>query len=103
MKKFILISVCDREIMTKVFDSYEEARTQRNKEMIEWARVPKEAFRDGREAYVEDGSEFAYGKYEAYANHRCDLDWLIVEIPTEEADSGDFDERGRPFDHWLEE
>ena len=90
MSKFILISVCDREIMTEVFDSYEEARVQRNKEMIEWARVPEEAFRDGEEEYEEIGDEiedsFGFGKYEAWANDRCDFDWLIVEIPMEKED-----------------
>ena len=81
MSKFILISVCDREIMTEVFNSYEEALAQRNKEMIEWARVPEDIFQYGPEEYEDDG--FAYGKYEAYANDRCDFDWLIVEIPME--------------------
>ena len=83
MSKFILISVCDREIMTEVFDSYEEARAQRNKEMIEWARVPEEAFRDEECEEIGDEIEdsFGFGKYEAWANARCDLDWLIVEIP----------------------
>ena len=84
MSKFILISVCDREIMTEVFDSYEEARAQRNKEMVEWAHVPEDVFWDGEEEYEDDG--FAYGKYEAYANGRCDFDWLIVEIPTDKTE-----------------
>lgn len=80
MSRFILISVCDREIMTEIFDSYEEAVVQRNKEMVEWARVPEEAFSD--EEYEE--SDFGYGKYQAWANDRCDYDWLIVEVPMEE-------------------
>ena len=85
MSKFILISVCDREIMTEVFDSYEEARAQRNREMIEWARVPEEAFHDGAEERekIDDEDSFGYGKFEAWANDRCDYDWLIAEIPME--------------------
>jgi len=78
MKKFILISVCDRAIVTEVFDSMEEATAQRNKEMTEWAHVPSDFF-DQHDEYEE--SDFGFGKYEAWANDRCDLDWLIVEIP----------------------
>lgn len=88
MSKFILISVCDREIMTEVFDSYEEAHTQRNKEMVEWAHVPPECVSLDGEAEYEDDS-FGYGKYEAWARVECDIefhdyDWLIVEVPMEE-------------------
>ena len=87
MARFILVSVCDREIMTEVFDSLEAATEQRNREMVEWGRVPEETFEQFEE-YEEDG-EYGYGKYQAYCNDRCDFDWLIARIPDEqEADSG---------------
>lgn len=81
MSKFILISVCDREIMTEVFDSYSDALAQRNKEIIEWANVPEKAFADDEYEEIGDNDSFGFTKYEAYANDRCDFDWLIVEIP----------------------
>lgn len=82
MSKFILISVCDREILTEVFDSHNEALTQRNKEMIEWAHVPEEVFRKYNEKYEE--SDFGFDEYQAWANDRCDFDWLIVEVPADQ-------------------
>lgn len=87
MARFVLVSVCDREIMTEVFDSLKAATEQRNKEMIEWGRVPPEIFNQFEE-YEEDG-EYGFGKYHAYANDRCDFDWLIADIPdTEQEEDG---------------
>lgn len=79
MSKFILISVRDRVILTEVFHSRREAIKQRNREMIEWARVPEEVFLNNKEMYEQ--SDFGFDEYQAWANDRCDYDWLIAEIP----------------------
>lgn len=72
-EQWVLVSVCDREILVEVFDTYEEARETRDREMIEWASVPDDVF--GKDEYEE--SDFGYGGYQAWANDRSDYDWLI--------------------------
>lgn len=76
-KKYMLISVCERDIMVERFDTLEEARQAMRDEMIDWGNVSEEIFAEdhyedddcafnGMSAYVTDG-----------ANHN-NLDWLIV-------------------------
>lgn len=40
--KYILISVCDREILTEVFNTLAEAQACMHKEMIEWVSIAPE-------------------------------------------------------------
>lgn len=89
MSKFILISVCNRDILTEQFDTYEAARKQMLTELLEWGRidVPDEipaAALLGNEYTAEDDT-FGFWKYGGYANtSKSELDWSIVEIPMEE-------------------
>lgn len=78
-KRYMLISVCDREIMTEQFDTKEKAQESMHKEMIEFGEVPEEIF---NEQEYDDG-DCGFGEYSAYvtdgANH-ADFDWLIVAL-----------------------
>ena len=78
-KKYMLISVCDREIFTEQFDSLKEAQDMMHKEMIEQGKVPEEIF---NEQEYDDGN-CGFGEYSAYVNdgaNHADLDWLIVAL-----------------------
>ncbi len=72
--KYMLISVCDREILTEVFNSLEDAQNCMHKEMTEWANVDPESFHNME--YEE--SDFGFGEWSAWANGRCDYDWYIA-------------------------
>ena len=79
MKKYMLISVCDREILVEQFDTYEEAFEQMKKEMIDFGQVDEEIF---KETTYED-YDCGFGPYCGYANdgnNHGDYDWLIVNI-----------------------
>lgn len=80
--KYILISVCDREILTEVFNSLAEAQTCMYKEMMEWANIDPGAFHSVE--YEE--SDFGFGEWSAWANGRCDYDWRIICIGGETND-----------------
>lgn len=77
--KYILISVCDREILTEKFETLELAQETMHKEMIEQGKVPEEIFENDE---YED-CECGFGKYCAWANdgiNHADFDWLIVAL-----------------------
>ena len=79
MKRFMLISVCEREILTEMFDTVEEARETMHREMIEQGKVPDDIF-DNIEY---DDSDCGFGEWSAYANdgvNHADFDWLIVDL-----------------------
>lgn len=83
MKKYMLISVCGREILTEQFDTKEEAFEQMKTEMIAQGRVPEEAFEE--ETY--EDSDFGFGPECGWANdgvNHEDFDWRIVNIMEEE-------------------
>lgn len=78
-KKYMLISVRDREILTEKFDTKEEAQETMHREMIEQGKVPEDIF-DNEE--YEDG-DCGFGEYSAWANdglNHSDFDWLIVAL-----------------------
>lgn len=78
-KKYMLISVCDREILTEQFDTKEEVQETMHREMIEQGKVPEDIF-DNEE--YEDG-DCGFGEYSAWANdglNHSDFDWLIVAL-----------------------
>ena len=82
MKKYMLISVCDREILVEQFDTYEEAFEQMKKEMIDFGRVAEEIF---EETLYED-YDCGFGPYCGYANdgnNHGDYDWRIVNLEEE--------------------
>ena len=79
-KRYMLISVCDREILTEQFDTKEEAQETMHREMVEQGRVPEDIFLEGEE--YDDGN-CGFGEYSAYANegvNHADFDWLIVSL-----------------------
>ena len=76
-KKYMLISVCDREILTETFPNIEAAQAVMHEELATQGRVPAEEI-VGVEA---DCGDWGFGPYCAYANDGCnhaDFDWLIV-------------------------
>lgn len=77
--RYMLISVCDREILTEIFDTKKEAQETMHEEMVKWGKVPEDIFR--LEEY--DDGDCGFCSYQAYANdgnNHADYDWLIVEI-----------------------
>lgn len=79
MKCYMLISVCDREILTEQFSTLQEAQETMHREMIEQGRVPEEIFDHGE---YED-TECGFGDWCAWANdgvNHADFDWLIVSL-----------------------
>lgn len=78
-KKYMLISVCDREILTEQFDTKEEAQETMHREMIEQGRVPEDIFNN--EEY--EDCDCGFGEYCAWANNginHADFDWMIVAL-----------------------
>lgn len=78
--KFMLISVCDREILIERFTSLEEAQGKMHEEMIQWGKAPEEIFE-----YDEYDIAYSCGfnEHGGYANdgvNHADYDWLIVEL-----------------------
>lgn len=78
-EKYMLISVCDREILTEQFKTLDEARNQMYKEMVTEGRVPKNIL------YLNsyDDGEYGFDEYCSYANdgvNHANYDWLIVPI-----------------------
>jgi hypothetical protein len=83
MKKYMLISVCDREILTERFDTHEEAFEQMKKEMIEQGKVPAEIFEND---HYED-YDCGFGSECGWANdgiNHADFDWRIINLGEEE-------------------
>lgn len=84
-KDYMLISVCDREILTEQFYRKSEAQETMHREMVEFGRVPESIF-NGRECYEDRDSQYGFGPNEAYANdglNHFDWDWLIVQLERE--------------------
>ena len=79
VSNYILISVCEREIMTEQFQSLEDAQDCMHKEMIDAGDIPEDIFNHSE---YDDG-DFGFGKYSAYVNdgvNHSNYDWSIVEI-----------------------
>ena len=78
--RYMLISVCERDIMTEIFDSKEKAQTTMHEEMVKWGKVPEEIFQE--EIEYDDG-DCGFGEWSAYVNdgvNHDNYDWLIVAI-----------------------
>ena len=87
MTQVILITVADREILTTRFTSIKEAQAQMRIEMIEWGRVPKEAF-EAKE-YDKEG-EYYFSEFKGWANDgwdHIDYDWSIVDLGEDNYDT----------------
>lgn len=77
--RYMLISVCDREILTEIFDTKKEAQETMHEEMVKWGKVPEDIFRS--EEYDDGG--YGFDEWSAYVNdglNHNDYDWLIVAI-----------------------
>lgn len=77
--KYMLISVCDREILTEIFSTFAEAQACMHKEMEEWTNIESEIFQNTE--YEE--SDFGFGEWSAWANGRCDYNRRIICIGLE--------------------
>ena len=78
-KKYMLISVCDREILTEQFDTKEEAQETMHREMIEQGKAPEDIFAE--KEYEDD--DYGFGEDSAWANdgvNHANFDWLIVAL-----------------------
>jgi hypothetical protein len=93
MAKYMLITVCEREIYTSKFDNYEDARNAMLNRLFDeyWLHGDyadaEEAEEDWRKiisnnCYNEPDNKFAFGPTCAWSNIDPDynLDWEIVEI-----------------------
>ena len=79
--RYILITVIDREILTEVFPTLEDAQMAMHSEMIKVGRVPEDVFDCDAKEDADEG--WAYGPYEAYSNdgvNHADCDWHIAPI-----------------------
>lgn len=76
--RYMLISVCDREILTEIFKTKEEAQKAMHEEMIN-SGAPQEIFLENE---YDDG-DVGFGEYEAYVSdgvNHANFDWLIVAL-----------------------
>lgn len=94
MSRYLLISVCDREICTEQFADLETARAQMLKELGEEFAGSDHDPGDGGETweriatntefweYEGDEHNFAFGETWAWSNmnRKYDFDWKIVEV-----------------------
>ena len=94
MSKYMLISVCERNIITEQFDSFEDARKQMMKELEnDFVEAGYDEFydEDGNELTWNDikdlrefdgGWDFCFYEGDAWSNVWEDskMDWKIVEI-----------------------
>lgn len=86
MKKYMLISVFEREICSKIFNNLYQAQKEMLKELNDNLKDNLEDYPDlipGEKIEVyEDGDEYAYGPTWAWSNadSDCNCDWKIIEI-----------------------
>ena len=79
--KHVLVSVCERDIEVRVYDSLEEAQAEMRRQLFEEVL-------DGRlDDYDED--DYSIDDYSAYANdiHHANNDWLIETVTIYTGDS----------------
>lgn len=81
--KYMLITVCEREIMTEIFDSLEPALETRKEEMLNAWYGEDDEIREALENNDEydGGGDFAFDEWRAFVNGRDNWDWAIVELP----------------------
>lgn len=79
MKKYMLISVYGREILTEQFDTHEEAFEQMKNEMITQGQVPEEIFEEKSYDDYDCGFGLECGWANDGVNHE-DYDWRIINL-----------------------
>ena len=82
MNKYMLISVCEREIMTDLFENFQDARKTMLKELYSQAKE-NDVEVDTTQVLVDDEELYGYGNDWAWSNVDDDYywDWKIVEVP----------------------
>ena len=78
----ILISVCNREIMSEEFDSYEDAKAAMHEEMIRNGYIPEELINSQNEY---QDYEYGFGEDYGYSNigiGDSEYDWRIIFLDT---------------------
>ena len=83
-KHWMLISVCERDIVSEQFETYEDARSQMLKELgYEFEKEYTEDWEEIKEnGIVYTYDDFGFDKFSAWSNidDDCNCDWLIVGI-----------------------
>lgn len=87
-KRFMLITVCDREISTEIFPKFDDARKEMKTQFMECFNVTHfVSMQDDddidfeKDCYSDD--DYGWGKTSAWYNegpNHADYDWKIVEI-----------------------
>ena len=80
-RKYLLISVAGREILTEQFDTLENAQKTMHEELIQWGHIPEECLK--QKEYEDEFGNFGFGEYGGWANrglNNADYDWSIVEL-----------------------
>lgn len=83
-QKYMLISVCDREILTEQFKSHEEAHDAMKNEFLDSLRCsPDEDLMEAIYSGDYDDGDMGFGEWSAYSNdgmNHANYDWLIVAL-----------------------
>lgn len=79
---YILISVCDREILIETFKTHLHAQKQMHNEMVEWANLDPSIFSNAEF----ETDDFGFGEWSAWANGKHEYDWRICCIGGEDYD-----------------
>lgn len=78
--KYVLISVCNREILTEVFTTHQEAAKMMHNEMRSMGGIEEDVF-DGGWGQEFEGDYFGFDQWGGYVNlDKYDLDWRIVAL-----------------------
>lgn len=81
VKKYMLISVYDREILSEIFHSERSAIAEMKAEMIQEGSVPDSFFTEAHSK--EEGNQYGYSREGGYSNvskFHSTCDWSIVEL-----------------------
>lgn len=79
-KKYMLITVVNREVMTEQFDSFKKAHDTMLEELSIYGRIDKKFFTSEE---VESPDNWGYCRWNAYVNNGVnheDYDWSIIEL-----------------------
>ena len=83
--RYMLISACERDIITQMFPTLNKAQEKMREEMVEYGRVPQEAFQN--DEY--EGEEYGFDENSGWSNIKQNNDWIIIDVMTGEAPQPD--------------
>lgn len=79
-RRYMLISACERDIITQMFPTLNEAQNKMREEMVEYGRIPQEAFYN--DEY--EGEEYGFDENSGWSNIKQNNDWIIIDTLTGE-------------------